>query len=133
MGAGYLVDTNVIIDLVLGRLPSASAVWLDTQLAAQRVAISIITRIELLGKVVPVPESAFLQSFVQSVAVLPLDELVTQETIRLRQQHRIKLPDAIIAATALAYGLPLLTRNVSDFQALPGLTAINPHEPLPLP
>jgi predicted nucleic acid-binding protein len=133
MGAGYLADTNVVIDLVLGRLPAASASWLDAQLTTQQVAISIITRIELLGKLVPAPEFAFLQSFVQSVNVLPLDELVTQQTIRLRQQHRVKLPDAIIAATALAHGIPLLTRNTNDFQAITGLVVINPHDVAQLP
>jgi predicted nucleic acid-binding protein len=133
MGARYLADTNVVIDLVLGKLPPASASWLDTKLAAQQIAISVITRIELLGKLVPAPEAAFLQAFVQSVAVLPLDEPTTQHTIRLRQQHRIKLPDAIIAATVLAHGLPLLTRNVSDFQSLAGLAVLNLHEAAPLP
>ena len=133
MGAGYLADTNVVIDLVLGKLPPASATWLDTQLAAQQVAISVITRIELLSKLVPAPEFTFLESFVQSVAVLPLDEPTIQHTIRLRQQHRIKLPDALIAATALAHSLPLLTRNTSDFQALSGLVVFNPHEAVILP
>jgi len=46
----------------------------------------------------------------------------------LRQQHRIKLPDAIIAATALAYNLPLITRNTANFQAVSGLLVINPHD-----
>lgn len=79
MGTGYLADTNVIIDLVLGRLPTAGAAWVDAQMAAGKVSISIITRIELLGKLVPAPEYAFLQSFVQSVAVLSLYESVTQQ------------------------------------------------------
>ena len=60
MGTGYLADTNVIIDLVLGRLPTVGAAWVDAQLAAGKVSISIITRIELLGKLVPAPEYAFL-------------------------------------------------------------------------
>ena len=130
---GYLADTNVVIDLVLGRLPVASAAWLDTQLAAQQGAISIIIRIELPGKLVPAPELAFHQSSVQSVKVFPLDGQTVQRTIRLRQQHRAKLPDAIIAATALAHGLPLLTRNGSDFQATAGLAVVNPHEVARLP
>ena len=133
MGAQYLADTNVIIDLVLGRLPVASATWLDAQLMAQQVAVSVITRIELLGKLVPAPEAAFLQSFVQSVNVLSLDEAVIQQTIRLRQQYRVKLPDAIIAATALTPGLPLLTRNVGDFRTITGLVVLDPYDVTQLP
>lgn len=133
MGARYLADTNTIIDLVVGRLPAAGISWLEQQLARQTVAISVVTRIELLTKTEPAAEYATMQSFVQSVAVLPLDEPVTEHTIRLRQQHRVKLPDAIIAATALAHGLTLITRNVSDFQALTGLAVLNPHEATPLP
>lgn len=64
----------------------------------------------------------------QSVEVLPLDEAVTQQTILLRQQHRVKLPDAIIAATVRAHGLAFLTRNVSDFQVLAGVVVLNLHE-----
>ena len=133
MGARYLADTNTIIDLVVGRLPVASSSWLEQQLEQQAVAISVITRIELLTKTEPAAEYATMQTFVQSVAVLPLDEPVTQQTIRLRQQHRVKLPDAIIAATALAHGIPLLTRNGRDFQTLAGLVVLNLHEAAPLP
>ena len=133
MGAQYLADTITIIDLVVGRLPAASSSWLEQQLEQQAVAISVITRIELLTKTEPASEYATMQAFVQSVVVLSLDEPVTEHTIRLRQQHRVKLPDAIIAATALAHNLPLLTRNVSDFQTLAGITVFNLHEAAPIP
>lgn len=133
MGASYLADTNAVIDLVVGRLPLASAGWFDAQLAAQQVAISVIPRIELLTKTQPVSEYAFMQAFVQSVHLLSLAEAVVQYTIRLRQQHRIKLPDAIITATTLGHGLPLLTRNVADFQMISGLVVINLHDHLQLP
>ena len=133
MGAGYLADSNALIDLVLDRLPAASAAWLDGQLAAQQVAISVITRIELLTKTQPAAEYATMQALVRSVQVLPLDEPVIRQTIALRQQHRVKLPDAIIAATALAHGLPLLTRNAADFQRVAGLRLLDPHDPARLP
>lgn len=133
MGAGYLADSNALIDLVLDRLPAASAAWLDGQLAAQQVAISVITRIELLTKTQPAAEYATMQALVRSMSVLPLDEPVIRQTIALRQQHRVKLPDAIIAATALAHGLPLLTRNAADFRRVAGLRLLDPHDPARLP
>ncbi len=71
-----------------------------------------------------------MQSLMSSVTLLSLDEPVIQQTI---QQRRSKLPDAIIAASALAHGLPLLTRNLADFQNIAGLTVINPHNPARLP
>ena len=74
-----------------------------------------------------------LIEFIAAHTELPLDEPVIQQTILLRQQHRIKLPDAIIAATALAHNLPLLTRNTSDFSAVPGLYVLNPHDAAQLP
>jgi predicted nucleic acid-binding protein len=50
---------------------------------------------------------------------MPLSEAIVQRTIALRQQHRIRLPDALIAATALVLGEPLVTRNTQDFHGLP--------------
>ena len=74
-----------------------------------------------------------LEDFIAATTILPLDEPVVQQTILLRQQHRIKLPDAIIAATALVHGLPLLTRNGADFQRVAGLVVLDPHDPTQLP
>jgi toxin FitB len=69
-----------------------------------------------------------LMGFIAAYTEFPLDGPVIQQTILLRQQHRIKLPDATIAATALSHNLPLLTRNTSDFSAVPGLHVLNPHD-----
>jgi predicted nucleic acid-binding protein len=69
-----------------------------------------------------------MQQFVHSVTVLPFDEPVIWETIQLRQQQKVKkLPDAIVAATAVAYNLILITRNTNDFKDVPGLTLLNLH------
>ena len=57
-----------------------------------------------------------------------ITEDIATQTIALRIQHKIKTPDAIIAATALVYDLELITRNVSDFQAVQGLKLVNPHD-----
>lgn len=50
------------------------------------------------------------------------------QTILIRRQYKIKLPDAIIAATALVHNLILVTRNTSDFKNIPELQLINPWE-----
>ena len=133
MGANFLIDTNAGIDFLNGKLPPASTVWLEQLLDAQQLAMSVVVRIELLSWQGAPAEMQALEDFIAATEVLPLDEPVTQQTIRLRQQHRVKLPDAIIAATALAHNIPLLTRNVSDFQALTGLAVFNLHEAALLP
>ena len=60
--------------------------------------------------------------------VFELEKEIKFKTAEIRKAHKIKLPDAIIAATALAYDLTLLTRNVIDFNDIEGLNLINPHE-----
>ena len=52
---------------------------------------------------------------------MPLAEAEVQATIRIRQQFDLKLPDAVIAASAVVRGLPLLTGNVNDFKRVVGM------------
>ena len=60
--------------------------------------------------------------------IFPLDPPTVQQTIILRQYHKIKTPDAIIAATALIQGLTLISRNTVDFKQISQLQVINPYE-----
>jgi predicted nucleic acid-binding protein len=53
---------------------------------------------------------------------------VIETTVRLRQQKKIGLGDAIIAATAIVYNKVLVTRNVSDFKSISNLVVFNPWE-----
>ena len=69
-----------------------------------------------------------MQQFVQISTVYDtITADIIAQTIALRVQHKIKTPDAIIAATALVYDLELITRNLSDFRAIQGLKLIDPH------
>lgn len=92
--------------------------------------ISSVTRIEVLGfprfQLLANDQQQRLHTLVATTAELPLDEDVIHRAIALRQQKAMKLGDAIIAATALEYGVPLITRNEGDFQHLAGLLLINP-------
>ena len=69
-----------------------------------------------------------LELFVANSFILPVDADVVRQTILLRQQYRTKLPDAIVAATALVHGLVLVSRNTSDFQKIVGLIVVNLHD-----
>ena len=59
--------------------------------------------------------------------ILPIDEMVIEKTIIIRQNKKIGLGNAIIAATALTHNLTLLSRNKKDFSAIPGLNIIIPY------
>ena len=133
MGAQFLIDTNSAIDYVGQALPPAAQAWLQQVLNAQQYALSVINRIELLSRPAPPPVDRVIRQLIQFATVLPLDEPVVLETIRIRQQYRRKLPDAIIAATALVNGCMVVTRNVADFRAIAGLTVLDPYDVAQLP
>ena len=69
-----------------------------------------------------------MEEFVNAATVLPLDDVVTHKTIELRRLHKkLKLGDAIIAASALVHNMTLLSRNLADFKNIEGLSVIDPH------
>lgn len=131
MGASYLLDSNVIIYLINGTLnPENSEVILEA--AKQPAQVSVISKIEILGWNPPTQKEADeCRDFMDDATVIELSNPIVEKTIEIRKTARIKLPDAIIAATALVHGLTLLTRNVSDFSNVPGLTVINPFSTSP--
>jgi len=58
--------------------------------------------------------------------IYPLTPPIVKQTIQLKQEYKIKTPDAIIAATALTHTLTLITRNTDDFKMIPHLQLLNP-------
>ena len=89
--------------------------------------VSVITKIELLGfNAATVEEQTTTETFVNASFVFNLDDGVINQTIDLRKQYRIKLPDAIIAATAIVYDLTLLTRDINDFDKIPEVKCQDP-------
>jgi predicted nucleic acid-binding protein len=125
MGPEFLVDTNIVIAYFNQTLPEKGALFLDNVLPA----ISVITRIELLGwHQITADEVSKITSFIGDATIYSLTERIVVRTIALRQTHKIKLPDAVIAATAFIHNLTLLTRNTSDFKQIPGLPILNPFE-----
>jgi predicted nucleic acid-binding protein len=89
--------------------------------------VSSITLIEVYGcKNLSPEEKEALDTVFARLIVYDLDQEVIDGAIRLRQAHRMRLGDSIIAATALCHGLRLATNNTADFTGIPGLELFNP-------
>ncbi|MFD2252101.1 hypothetical protein FHS82_003518 [Pseudochelatococcus lubricantis] len=106
---GALFDTNILIDH-LNAVPEARA---EIERFESR-AISIITWMEVMvGASADLVEPTRL--FLEGFKVVALDDEIASRAVELRRAHRIKLPDAVIWATAQTAGRLLVTRNTKDF------------------
>jgi predicted nucleic acid-binding protein len=124
MGQKYLVDTNCLIDAQTNRLPKSGLDFLATVLN-ENFIVSFITYIEYLGyKEI----SKFSEEFISLAFVVEIDKSIIDICVQLRKNHKIKLPDAIIAATAMARNYILITNNEKDFISISNLKIINPYK-----
>jgi predicted nucleic acid-binding protein len=120
-----LLDSNILIYGASGEHPALDAILDRTDLAAASVK-----RIETLGfHGLSEIERHWLETAFARMQILPLDDAVSERAILLRQESRMHLADAIIAATALVHGLPLVTRNGDDFRHLADLEIKDPFTP----
>ena len=113
---GELVDTDVFIDHLRGahrlRVPIG------------RVAYSVVTRCELFaGKHV---NEDVVHTLLGPFDEIDVDRDVAERAGRIRRETGVRTPDALIAASALAQGLTLVTNNVGDFERVPGLSVRHP-------
>ena len=121
----FLFDSNVFIyhlNGVLGRY--------GTSLLKQGIIAggkySVVSRIEVLGYKQPIEALEKANRLLSVLQQIELNPGIVETTIALRQQRKIKIPDAIIAATALQLSLPLVTHNFQDFQWITELELIDP-------
>lgn len=121
----YLIDTNIVSDYLSASLPLVGMEFMDTVID-NVPQLSVITQIELLcWKTNSVTEQN-VKSFIGDSLVFEINSDVINECVNIRKAKKIKTPDAIIAATALAYNCILITNNEKDFAAIKGLKIINP-------
>jgi predicted nucleic acid-binding protein len=128
MGKKFILDANTVIDYVGNKLPSIAATAMD-KLVDDQLNTSIVVKIEVLGFNGKYAEMQKLSEFLSMSTIFYVDDRLAEKTIDLRKRYRkLKLGDAIIAATAIQNNFILLSRNVRDFQGIDELECINPHD-----
>jgi tRNA(fMet)-specific endonuclease VapC len=94
------------------------------------LAISAITQAELYFGAFNKAELKKIQRHLASIYRFPLDIAISNKFLSLIEtyalSHKLSLPDAIIAATAIVHDLPLYTLNLKDFQFITGITLYQP-------
>ena len=133
---GLVIDTNFFINIENKRLPidklNDFAIHGDAYIAS-------ITASELLAGIHLAPDistklkrSAFVENILETIPILNFDEKVARTYaeiyayfIKPRSKSNANVHDLQIAATALAYGYPLLTSNIQDFEKIPGIKILN--------
>lgn len=108
-GTKYLLDTNFILGILKSNGPVLAELS-SRRILASECSYSAITRMELLGfYLITREEEALIKQKLEHFFYLPLTKDIEDRVIELRQSRKIKLPDAIIAATALCFCSELLT------------------------
>ncbi len=126
MGSKILVHTNIAIGYIGNRLNVQSMDKLDN-LFNNQYHLSVINKIKMLGYPdLNKNEEKKFKLLINHSIMHPIDDKTIEMTISIRKKNRIKLPDAIIAATCLINGLDLLTLNTKDFERIEGLKVFLP-------
>ncbi len=123
----YLLDTNTVSDYFSLLLPSSGIRLLDAVID-KIPNISVITQIELLCWKTDAGTERNVADFIEDFKIFEISPTIIERCVAIRKNKKIKIPDAIIAATALAHNYTLITNNEVDFINIKGLKLFNPHK-----
>ena len=112
-----LFDTNILIDLFSGR----SIAKRTLESFPPQHAISLITWMEVMVGAKKYQQEHRTRIALNAFEVIDITQEIAERSVNLRQEHGIKLPDAIILATAQIKRRELVTRNTKDFAGIPGV------------
>lgn len=123
----YLIDTNAVCDYLTASFSENGMHFMDN-IVDSIPHLSIITQIELLCWKTDFENEKMVKSFITEGVVLEINPTIVNHCVNLRKNKKIKTPDAIIAATAIAFGYTLITNNIKDFGNIKKLKILNPHK-----
>ncbi len=103
-------DTNILIDYLSGIKQAEKEIS-----AYSEACISIISWMEVMT-CSDEEDDIFIRSFLGTFQIIPLTQKIAEESVLLRKKYKVKLPDAIIWATAVQQNCFLITRNTKDFK-----------------
>lgn len=122
-----LCDTNILIEFYKG---NAQVVEELRHIGHPQLAASVVTVAELYFGALNKKELRSIKQHLASVRQFQIDVPVSEQLLELMEHyslsHKLSLPDALIAATAMAHGLELYTLNKRDFHFIPGLKLYEP-------
>lgn len=126
MGKNYLIDTNILIYYLENQIPDDKIEFVE-EVLEKSFAVSVISEIELLSYAsLDSTDLETIRSFLAEAQVFPVDATIVEQVAEIRRKHKIKLPDAIIGATAKTQNRTLLSRNTKDFEKIDDLDVENP-------
>ena len=121
----YLIDTNILIYFLQG---DKVAVSFLKKILDDELCISLINKIEVLSfPDLSKDEEKEINKFLLNFATLNIDDIIAEETIKIRKKYKLKLGDALICATSIMHDTILVSRNEKDFIKVKGLKFLNPY------
>lgn len=124
---GLCVDSDILIDYLRGK--EATRAFLLAANENQTLYISIVNVVEIYsGKETKDPRrKALIDEFMASFQIIELSPLIAQSAGALRRDYQVPFGDAIVAASAIAYKLKLVTRNIKHYREIRNLTLFTPY------
>lgn len=122
-----LVDTDILIDA--GRGISDAVTCLQNLKSSSSLAISIVTQMELIVGCANKAELKILEHFITQFDVIKIDQYISDKAVELlrlyRLSHGLLIADSLIAATAIVYNCPFITKNQRDYRFIQGLNLLS--------
>ena len=124
---GLCLDSDVLIDYLRGTTNARD--FLLEKVGKTPLFISVVGIVEIYsGKDTEIPEKKeIIEAFLANFRIIILTQGIAKRAGELRRDHQKPFADMIIAASAMEYGLPLVTRNIKHFRTIRGLRVLKPY------